>query len=87
MVTLGRHRLDHLLLLEDNLLEGPATLHPSLQVLLNFFVSHLPPLNLFSDSPSLLLHRLNLNLKTVTFDLTDGLESLLEVGFTAPRLF
>lgn len=34
--------LDQLLLLADDLLEGPASLHPALQVLLNLLVSHLP---------------------------------------------
>lgn len=86
-VPLRRHRLDHTLLLEDDLLEGPAPFHPPLEVLFSLLVSHLPPLYLFSDPPSLSMHRFDLDLKLVAFYLTDSFQSLFHVGFALPGIF
>ena len=87
IVPLRRHRLDHVLLFNDDLLEGPASFHPPLQVLLDLFVSHLPPLHFFADPSGLPLYRLNLNLELITLDLTHGLQGFLHVGLALPSIF
>ena len=61
LVSLSCLGLDELLLLLDNLLERPAALYPSLKVLLDLLVPHLPAFNLFTDSTSLTLQCLNPN--------------------------
>ena len=60
LVTLCRLCLDQVLLLLDDLLEGPAPLHPSLEMLLNFFITHLPAFHFLTHMACLSLDCLKL---------------------------
>ena len=71
-------------MLEYDLLEGPAALHPSLEVLFDLLVAHLPTLNLLADSARLALHRLHLDRQRVEFDLAHSLNHFLKLEFSPP---
>lgn len=79
LLTLCRLRLDQILLLQNDLLEGPAPLHPFLETLLDFFVSHLPALYLRAHMTCLFLYCLKLALDRVCFSLTYVLYQLFEL--------
>ena len=87
LVSLSCLGLDKILLLEYDLFEGPAALHPSLQVLFNLFVAHLPAFNFFAHSPSLPLHGLHLNRHRVKFGFANGFNHFFKLGFATPRIF
>ena len=77
LITLRSQRLDQLLLLKYHLLERPAALHPTLEMLLNLFVSHLPALDFFTHPTSLTLQSCNLDLHGVGLCLCDSLYEFL----------
>ena len=56
-------------------------------MLLNFLVPHLPAFNFFAYSPSLALHRLDLNCEWVKLGFTYGSNHFLKLNFTTPRIF
>ena len=61
LLTLCCLSFDEFLLLKNDHLEGPATLHPSLKMLLDFLIPHLPTLYFLPNTSCLPLNSFHLN--------------------------
>ena len=87
LLTLCGLGFDEFLLLKNDHLKGPTTLHPPLKMLLDFLVPHLPTLYLLPDSSGLPLDSLHLNSDGVRLSFRHRLDHLLQFQFPLPRLF
>ena len=74
------------LLFLNDLFEGPASLHPALQQLFDFFIAHLPSLNFFAHMTCLLCKEFNFFFLLQLFRFCNLFDCFLELSFAAPGL-